>query len=49
MEAVEDVTEERRQLVRHAALVFDFVRGDALACDASRTLILEAAEQWKIR
>lgn len=35
MEAVEDVTEERRQLVRHAALVFDLVRGDALPCDQS--------------
>jgi transcriptional regulator with XRE-family HTH domain len=47
MEAVEDVTEERRPLVRHAALVFDLVRGDALPCDQSRTLIVEAAEQWK--
>jgi hypothetical protein len=49
MEAVEDVTEERRPLVRHAALVFDLVRGDALPCDTSLTLILEAAEQWKTR
>jgi transcriptional regulator with XRE-family HTH domain len=49
MEAVEDVTEERRALVRHAALIFDFVRGDALPCDASRALIVEAAEQWKSR
>ncbi len=49
MEAVEDVTEERRQLVRHAAVVFDLVRGDALPCEESRKLILEAAEQWKTR
>jgi hypothetical protein len=49
MEAVEDVTEERRPLVRHAALVFDLVRGDALPCDQSRTLIVEAAELWKTR
>jgi hypothetical protein len=49
MEAVEDVTEERRPLVRHAALIFDLVRGDALPCDASRTLIVEAVEQWKSR
>lgn len=47
MEAVEDVTEERRPLVRHAALVFDLVRGDALPCDQSRTLIVEATELWK--
>jgi len=49
MEAVEDVTEERRPLVRHATLVFDLVRGDALPREESRTLILEAAEQWKTR
>ena len=47
MEAVEDVTEERRSLVRHANLVFDLVRGDALPREESRMLILEAAEQWK--
>lgn len=49
MEAVEDVTEERRSLVRHATLIFDLVRGDALPREESRTLILEAAEQWKTR
>jgi transcriptional regulator with XRE-family HTH domain len=49
MLAVEDVTEERRSLVRHAALVFDLVRGDALPREESRALILEAAEQWKTR
>lgn len=49
MEAVEDVTEERRPLVRHAAVVFDLVRGDALPREESRTLIVEAAEQWKIK
>jgi transcriptional regulator with XRE-family HTH domain len=49
MEAVEDVTEERRSLVRHATLVFDLVRGDALPREESRQMILEAAEQWKTR
>jgi transcriptional regulator with XRE-family HTH domain len=49
MEAVEGVTEERRPLVRHATLVFDLVRGDALPREESRTLIMEAAEQWKTR
>jgi len=49
MEAIEDVTEERRPLVRHATLVFDLVRGDALPRAESRTLIMEAAEQWKNR
>jgi transcriptional regulator with XRE-family HTH domain len=49
MEAVEDVTEERRSLVRHATLIFDLVRGDALPREESRMLILEAAEQWKTR
>lgn len=49
MEAVEDVTEERRALVRHATLIFDLVRGDALPREESRMLIMEAAEQWKTR
>jgi hypothetical protein len=49
MEAVEDVTEERRPLVRNATLVFDLVRGDALPREESRALILKAAEQWKTR
>jgi transcriptional regulator with XRE-family HTH domain len=49
MEAVEDVTEERRPLVRYATLVFDLVRGDALPREESRALILKAAEQWKTR
>ena len=49
MEAVEDVTEERRPLVRHAAVVFDLVRGEALPREESRRLIVEAAEQWKTR
>lgn len=49
MEAVADVTEERRSLVRQATLVFDLVRGDALPREESRMLILEAAEQWKTR
>jgi transcriptional regulator with XRE-family HTH domain len=47
MNGVEDVTEERRSLVRHATRIFDLVRGDALPRAASRALILEAAEQWK--
>jgi transcriptional regulator with XRE-family HTH domain len=49
MEAVEDVTAESRSLVRRAANIFDRVRADALPRAASRTLILEAAEQWKTR
>jgi transcriptional regulator with XRE-family HTH domain len=49
MNSVEDVTEEKRSLVRHATRVFDLVRGDALPRAASRTLIMEAAEQWKTR
>jgi transcriptional regulator with XRE-family HTH domain len=47
MEAVEDVTAETRSLVRRATVIIDLVRGDALPRTASRTLILEAAEQWK--
>lgn len=47
--AVEDMTEERRPLVRHAAVIFDFVRGDALPREESRALISEVAEQWKTR
>jgi transcriptional regulator with XRE-family HTH domain len=47
MNGVEDVTEERRSLVRHATRIFDLVRADALPRAASRALILEAAEQWK--
>ncbi len=49
MEAVEDVTAESRSLVRKAANIFVRVRADALPRAASRTLILEAAEQWKTR
>jgi uncharacterized protein DUF5753 len=49
MNGVEDVTAEGRSLVRHATIVFDRVRGDALPRTASRALILEAAEQWKTR
>jgi hypothetical protein len=49
MEGVEDVTTENRSLVRKAANIFDRVRADALPRAASRTLILEAAEQWKTR
>lgn len=49
MNGVEDVTAESRSLLRRAAVVFDLVRGDALPRTASRTLIMEAAEQWKTR
>lgn len=47
MEAIEDVTAENRTLIRHATVVFDLVRGDALPRGASRTLIMEVANQWK--
>jgi len=47
MEAVEDVTAEGRSLVRRAANILVRVQADALPRAASRTLILEAAEQWK--
>jgi hypothetical protein len=47
MNGVEDMTEERRSLVRHATLIFDLVRADALPRAGSRTLIMEVAEQWK--
>lgn len=49
MNGVEDVTAEGRSLVRRATVVFDLVRGDTLPRTASRSLILEAAEQWKSR
>jgi transcriptional regulator with XRE-family HTH domain len=49
MEAVEDVTAETRSLVRKAVNIFDRVRADSLPRAASRTLIREAAEQWKTR
>jgi hypothetical protein len=45
MEAVEGVTEERSGLARKAALIFDLVRSDALARNASRDLILKVAEE----
>jgi transcriptional regulator with XRE-family HTH domain len=47
MEAVEDVTAEGRSLVRRAVNIFVRVQADALPRAASRTLISEAAEQWK--
>jgi hypothetical protein len=47
MEAEEDVTAERRSLVRRAANIYVRVHADALPRAASRTLILAAAEQWK--
>ena len=47
MDAVEDQTTENRSLVRKHRAAFNRVRGDALSRDASRDLILKAAEQWK--
>jgi transcriptional regulator with XRE-family HTH domain len=48
MEGVEDVTSERRALVRQAAIAFERVRRDALPRAASRSLIREVAEElWK--
>jgi transcriptional regulator with XRE-family HTH domain len=49
METVEDVTTETRSLVRRATNMYVRVQADALPRAASRTLILEAAEQWKTR
>jgi Domain of unknown function (DUF5753) len=48
-EGIEDETTENRTLVRKASIIFDLVRRDALPRVASRTLILEAEEQWKNR
>jgi hypothetical protein len=48
LEAVEDVTSERRALVRQAVVVFERVRGNALPRAASRDIILKAADElWK--
>ncbi len=47
MNGVEDVMQENGSLVREAVHIFDLVRGDALSRVPSRTLVLEAAEQWK--
>jgi transcriptional regulator with XRE-family HTH domain len=48
MEGVEDVTSERRALVRQAEIAFERVRRDALPRVASRNLITEVAEElWK--
>jgi transcriptional regulator with XRE-family HTH domain len=47
MDGVEDQTTENRSLVRKHRVAFNRVRGDALSRDASRDLILKAAEQWK--
>ena len=46
-DGVEDQTTENRSLVRKHRAEFNRVRGDALSRDASRDLILKAAEQWK--
>ncbi len=48
-EAVEDQTTENRSLVQKASDTFDLVRADALPRAASRTVFMEAAEQWKTR
>jgi transcriptional regulator with XRE-family HTH domain len=49
MDGVEDQTTESRSLVRKHGVAFNRVRGDALSRDASRELLLKAAEQWKTR
>jgi transcriptional regulator with XRE-family HTH domain len=46
-DGVEDQTTENRPLIRKHKVAFNRVRGDALSRDASRDLLLEAAEQWK--
>lgn len=46
-EAVEDQTTQDLSLVQKASDMFDLLRADALPRVASRTLLLEAAEQWK--
>jgi hypothetical protein len=46
-DGVEDQTTENRPLVRKHQAAFNRVRGDALSRDASRDLILKAAERWK--
>ena len=48
-DGVEDQTTENRSMIRKHKVAFNRVRGDALSRDASRDLILEAAEQWKTR
>jgi hypothetical protein len=47
MDGVEDQTTENRSLVRKTRVAFNRLRGDALPRDASRDLIMKAAEQWK--
>jgi transcriptional regulator with XRE-family HTH domain len=46
-DGVEDQTTENRPLARKHQAAFNRVRGDALSRDASRDLILKAAERWK--
>ena len=46
-DGVEDQTTENRSLVRKHKVAFNRVRGDALSRDASRDLILEAAEHME--
>lgn len=47
MDGVEDQTTENRPLMRKHRAAFNRLRGDALPRDASRDIILKAAEQWK--
>jgi transcriptional regulator with XRE-family HTH domain len=49
MDTVEDWITNDRPLVHRATVIFDLVRARALACDESRTVMAEAAEQWKPR
>jgi hypothetical protein len=46
-QGVEDQATDNRELVRMAAAVFEWVRGNALNVDESRTAIMEAIERWK--
>lgn len=48
MDAVEDQTSDQRALVRKHKIAFNRVRGAATDRDASRDLIMKAAEEWKI-
>jgi hypothetical protein len=47
MDAVEDVTTDKRPAIRAAMAIFDRVRLDALSGPESRELIVKVAEQCK--
>lgn len=46
-QGVEDQTTDNRELVRMAAAVFEWVRGNALNVEESRAAIVEAIERWQ--